>query len=107
MKNNILIAFSTCGDYSEGRGLAEEMVESGLAACVNVIPKITSVYRWQGQIESDDECLMIIKTSEGSMPALREWILRRHSYELPELVAVPVSDGLPAYFRWVSDQTSP
>jgi periplasmic divalent cation tolerance protein len=104
MKNNVLIAFSTCADSSEGRILAKDLVESGLAACVNLVPNLTSVYRWQGQIQSDDECLMIIKTSEGSISALREWILKRHPYELPELVAVPVADGLPAYLQWVTDQ---
>ncbi len=105
MKNKVLIAFSTCPNPSEGRVLAEGMVQSGLAACVNLVPNLTSVYRWRGQIQSDDECLMIIKTSEGSLSALREWILKRHPYELPELVAVPVADGLPAYLEWVTGQT--
>ncbi len=104
MNNKVIIAFSTCPDLAEGRALADRLVGRGLAACVNLIPQLTSVYRWQGRVQSDDECLLVIKTTEDSVAAVRDCILQHHSYELPEMVAVPVCDGLPAYLQWVVDQ---
>jgi len=107
MNSKVIIAFSTCPDLAEGRALADRLVDQALAACVNLMPQMTSVYRWQGQIQSADECLLVIKTTEDSMPAVRDCIVQHHSYELPEVVAVPVCDGLPAYLQWVADQCAP
>ncbi|KPK59948.1 MAG: hypothetical protein AMJ59_08770 [Gammaproteobacteria bacterium SG8_31] len=104
MKKKVIVAFSTCRDPAQGRALADQLVSSGLAACVNLVPGIVSVYRWQGEVQSDNECLMIIKTTAESTPALQDWILKQHPYELPEFVAVPVCDGLPDYLQWVADQ---
>ena len=78
-----LVVVTTVGTEEEANQLAEELVARRHSACVNIVPVHRSVYRWQGQIQSDDECLMIIKTTEGSISALREWILKRHPYELP------------------------
>lgn len=104
MENKIIIAFSTCGDTAQARAMATGLVGAGLAACVNIVPGLLSVYRWQDEVQSDPECLMIIKTTDSAIGAVREWILKQHPYELPELVAVPVTDGLPAYLDWVIDQ---
>lgn len=103
MKHKIIIALSTCPDLARGRAMAEELVETGLAACVNLVPGLVSVYRWEDNTQADPECLMIIKTTEEAVGSIREWIRQRHPYELPELVAVPVIDGLPAYLDWVAD----
>lgn len=86
--------------------MAGEMVESGLAACVSLVPGIVSVYRWEERIQNDDECLMVIKTTDDAFPRLRDWLHQRHPYELPELVAVPVTDGLPAYLAWVAGEVA-
>ena len=104
MKNKVIVAFSTCADRASGRALAEQMVAERLAACVNLLPGAVSVYRWDGRMQADDECLMVIKTTESRFPVLRDWLRQRHPYELPELFAVPVSDGLPAYLEWVAGE---
>lgn len=106
MKNKVVIALSTCPDRASGRALAEQIVSSRLAACVNLLPGAVSVYRWNGGMQADEECLMVIKTTESRIPALRDWIRQQHPYELPELVAVPVSDGLPAYLEWVAGEVT-
>jgi len=87
--------------------MANELVESGLAACVNLLPGIVSVYRWEGRVQTDEECMMVIKTTEPALAALKDWLGDRHPYELPELVAVPVTDGLPAYLAWVAGEVTP
>ena len=106
MNSKVIIALSTCPDPAVGRALAREMVESGRAACVNLVPGIQSVYRWEGRIQADEECLLVIKTTGTAFPDLRDWLQRRHPYELPELVAVPVTDGLPAYLAWVAGEVT-
>lgn len=105
MKNKVIIVFSTCPDETVGRALARAIVDAGLAACVNVVPGITSVYAWQGEISEDTECLLVIKTVEDQLTALTDRLRDLHSYELPEIVAVPVSGGLPAYLDWVAEAT--
>lgn len=107
MKNKVTMVFSTVPDAAQGRAMAEELVGAGLAACVNLVPGLVSVYRWEGDIQADSECLMIIKTREDAVASIREWILERHPYELPEVVAVPVTDGLPPYLDWVTGSVRP
>lgn len=103
MKNNVMLAFSTCPDPEVGRELARGLVESGLAACVNIVPGVSSVYRWNGAVHEDAECLMIAKTTASGFGPLRDWLRTHHPYELPEVITVSVSDGLPAYLRWVEE----
>jgi len=107
MNEKVIIALSTCPDAALGTAIAAKIVESGLAACVNLVPAVVSVYRWEQRIQKDDECLMVIKTTENAFPRLRDWLDERHPYELPELVAVPVTDGLPAYLAWVAGEVAP
>lgn len=102
MKNKVIIVLCTCPDEEAGRRLATELVNSGLAACVNLSPGLTSVYRWEGKTEAAEECLMIIKSTDRAFDRLRDRIVEGHPYELPEIVAVPVTHGLPAYLDWVS-----
>jgi periplasmic divalent cation tolerance protein len=106
MKNKTIVVLSTCPDPETARGLAAELVDNGLAACVNIVPGLTSVYRWEGRTEESPECLMLIKTTREGMARLQERIVELHPYELPEIVAVPVVDGLPAYLDWVASSVT-
>ena len=74
-----------------------------LAACVNIVPGITSVYRWKGAVENDAECLLLIKTSAHTWPALESRIRSLHPYELPEIIAVPIQTGQQDYLQWITD----
>lgn len=101
---NVLVCLSTCPDAETADRIAEALVAEGYAACVNLVPGITSIYRWQGVVERSSEVMLVIKTAESSFEALRDRLLELHPYELPELIAVPVGPGLPAYLDWVRDQ---
>lgn len=82
-------------------------MNEGLAACVNLLPGMHSVYRWQGQVERADEVLLLAKTTAAREPALRQRIASLHPYELPEVIAVGIQAGLPAYLDWVARETTP
>jgi len=82
-------------------GIALDLLEAGLAACINIVPMIKSFYRWQGKVQQDNESLMLIKCAANNFTALQERILETHPYELPEIITVSVSGGLPAYLDWV------
>jgi|SRR5581483_4607132 len=96
-----IVVLSTCGSEEEAEKLARSLVEQHLAACVNVLPRIRSYYHWKGAIESADECLLVIKSTRDLMPALRTTLEKEHSYEVPEVIALPVVDGSPNYLSWL------
>jgi periplasmic divalent cation tolerance protein len=96
-----LLAFSTVASAEDADRIARELVERRLAACVNVVPGLVSTYRWKGKLEKDAEQLLIIKTRRDRFPALREALAAIHPYEVPELIAVPIEDGSPAYLEWL------
>lgn len=95
----------TCPDAASARRIADALVEARLAACVNVLPGITSVYRWQGKVEQADEVLLVAKTVRARLDALTRQVQALHPYELPEVVAVEISGGLPAYLDWIAAAT--
>jgi len=95
------IVLSTAGSEEEAQKIARHLVENRLAACVNIVPRIESIYRWDGKIETSRECLMVIKTVSGNFAAVRDAILELHSYDLPECVSIAVDDGSAAYLEWV------
>ena len=95
------IVLSTAGSEDEARKIARHLIEQRLAACVNVVPQIESIYRWQGKVESSREWLLIIKTTVEKFPAVRDAIRESHSYELPECVAISIEDGSAAYLEWI------
>jgi periplasmic divalent cation tolerance protein len=97
------IVFTTAGSEEEAQKIARQLVERGLAACVNIIPRIESIYRWQGNVESAREWLLIVKTTAERFPAVRDSIRELHSYDLPECIAVSVEDGSLAYLKWVEE----
>lgn len=96
-----IVVFSTCNSSQEAQKLARALVEERLAACVSIVPGLQSIYRWRGQIESSSEYLLMIKTRRDLMPSLRAAFERLHSYEVPELLALSVIDGAPAYLEWL------
>ena len=99
-----LLVFTNLPDAASAESLAEHLLEQRLAACVNILPACRSVYRWQGKVERSEEVPLQIKTTSDRYAALEAAIMAQHPYELPEIVAVPVSAGLPAYLDWVSQQ---
>ena len=103
---SVLVCFCTCPDADSAARLAETLVGERLAACVNVVPGLRSVYRWRGAVERSDEVLLLIKTTRPRLPALSARVLELHPHELPEVVAVEVAGGLSAYLDWVAEQTS-
>jgi periplasmic divalent cation tolerance protein len=96
-----IVVLSTCGSREEAEKLAQALVEQRLAACVNVIPGVTSFYRWQGKLESSAEWLMLIKSSRERFEQLRLALEKAHSYDLPEVIALPIVDGAPNYLNWI------
>lgn len=97
------IVITTAGSEDEARKIARHLVQNRLAACVNVIPRVESVYRWQGKVESSTECLLLIKTTAQGFPAVRDAIGELHSYELPECIVLPIEDGSTAYLQWLGE----
>jgi periplasmic divalent cation tolerance protein len=100
---NKRIVLSTAGSEEEARKIAQHLVEGRLAACVNIVPQIESIYRWQGNVESSREWLLIIKTTAARFAEVRVTISELHSYDLPECVVLGVEDGSAEYLRWVED----
>jgi periplasmic divalent cation tolerance protein len=97
----IQIALTTVGSFEEGRRLGRLLVERGLAACVNLIPNLTSVYRWQGAIEEADEVLLIMKTTAETLPALEAAVRQLHSYQIPEFLVLDVASASEPYLNWL------
>jgi periplasmic divalent cation tolerance protein len=103
MKN--LLVLTNLPDRESAEKLAALLIEQRLAACVNILAACTSLYRWNGELQHDEEHPLLIKTAEDRYAALQAAIRANHPYELPEIIAVPITDGLPAYLRWVESET--
>jgi periplasmic divalent cation tolerance protein len=97
------IALTTAGSEEEARKIARHLVEKRLAACVNIIPQIESIYRWEGKVDSSREWLLLVKTTDERFPAVRDAIHELHSYELPECVVLNIEDGSSEYLQWLTD----
>ena len=95
------IVLSTAGSEDEARKIARHLVERQLAACVNIVPRVESIYRWQGKVETSGEWLLIIKTAVEKFPEVRDAVRKLHSYELPECIAISIEDGSPEYLQWL------
>ncbi len=102
---DVRLVFCTCPDTATAHALAHHLVERRLAACVNLLPPMQSVYRWQEQIEQAQEVQLLIKTCADRLEALTAAITQQHPYELPEIVAISPCAGLPAYMEWIRAQT--
>jgi periplasmic divalent cation tolerance protein len=99
----ILLALSTFPDHETARRIANQLITEKFAACANILPTIESIYRWQGKIESGTETLAFFKLSEDRQSAFQEKLRSLHPYEVPEIIFVPISNGLPEYLKWVAD----
>ena len=101
-----IVAVTTVGTEDEANRLARELVSRRHAACVNIVPVVRSVYRWQGKVCEDSEYLLVIKTAAEEYPAVEVAIRELHSYELPEILAFKVSDGEPGFLDWITECVS-
>ncbi|MFZ0954071.1 MAG: divalent-cation tolerance protein CutA [Candidatus Sulfotelmatobacter sp.] len=100
------IVLTTASSEEEARKIARHLLEHRLAACVNIVPKIASIYLWQGKIEEACEWLLVVKTTAAAFGQVRAAIAELHSYELPECICVTIEDGSPAYLQWIAESVS-
>ena len=100
-----LLVIANCPDEACANRIALAVVEAGLAACVNLLPRVQSVYRWQGAVESASEVPLLIKTTAGRYGELEAAIRALHPYDVPEIIALPIAQGLPAYLDWLAAET--
>ncbi len=100
-----LIILCTCPDPATAERIAETVVGERLAACVNIVPGLTSIYRWEGQMQRDSELLLLIKTRQAVYPLLEARIRELHPYQVPEIVALSIRAGSAAYLDWIADHT--
>ena len=103
MAEKILLALSTFPDRETAQRISNQLVTEKFAACANMLPAIESVYRWKEKIETGSETLVFFKLSEDRQSAFQEKLRSLHPYEVPEIIFVPISHGLPEYLRWVAD----
>lgn len=102
-KNNAQVIFCTCPDAAVAERLATGLVTDGLAACVNILPAMRSVFKWRGAVENASEHMLIVKGASSAYPAIEAYLRSQHPYELPEIIAVSVVAGLPAYLSWLTN----
>ena len=103
MAENQVVTLCTVPDKALGEKIAQTLVEERLAACVNLVPGVRSTYRWEGKVETASECLLLIKTDTKHFNTLKQRIKALHSYELPEIIALPITAGNSEYLNWISE----
>jgi periplasmic divalent cation tolerance protein len=101
----VVVVMVTAASQEEAVKIADEVVQSRLAACASTIPTVRSTYWWEGKVMSDQESLLLIKTTADKFNSLEETIRKIHSYKVPEIIAIPVSHGFPPYLEWVRHET--
>jgi periplasmic divalent cation tolerance protein len=97
------LVLTTCGSLEEARQIAQAVIEHRLAACVNIVPQIESIYRWKGEVETAPEWLLLIKTTTSAFEQLRDAIMKLHSYEVPECIEIAITEGSAAYLSWIEE----
>ncbi len=102
---NKIVIFITAPNEDQAAGIARALLEARLAACVNIVRNIRSIYSWQGNIEDNTEVLMIVKTRKNLFAALSAKVRELHSYEVPEIIALPIIDGSENYLKWINEST--
>ncbi|MEW6601255.1 MAG: divalent-cation tolerance protein CutA [Nitrospirota bacterium] len=100
-----IVIFITSPNEDEAARIARSLVEAGLAACANIIRNIRSIYTWQGKIQDDAEVLMVVKTKRGLFNEVADMVKRLHSYDVPEIIALPITDGSQDYLDWLNKST--
>ena len=101
--NEHCIIYITAGSKEEADKLSRGLVEEKLSFCVNTVPGIQSTYQWEGKIHVDDEILLIVKTRQDRYEALERWVKQNHSYDIPEIISLPIQKGLPEYLQAIDD----
>ncbi|SME91342.1 divalent-cation tolerance protein CutA [Pseudogulbenkiania subflava] len=104
-ENKCLLVLCNTPDRTTASRIARQLVEERLAACVNILPEVQSVYRWQGRIEEASEVPLLVKTTQQAYAGLERRLVELHPYEVPEIVACDIAHGLPAYLTWVAEET--
>ena len=102
----MLLVMTTITDIDKGKLLARQIIEEQLVACCNIVPGVTSIYRWKGELCEDQECLLVMKTTEIRYTQLSKFFLQHHPYETPELIALPITQSTQEYLSWVIKETS-
>jgi periplasmic divalent cation tolerance protein len=102
-----IVVLTNCPDAASADRIARALVDQHLAACVNLLAPVASIYRWQGRIENATEVPMLIKTTRERYPAVEEVIRALHPYQVPEIIALPIVTGFAPYLRWIGEQTQP
>ena len=102
----MLLVLTTITDIDKGKLLARQIIEEQLAACCNIVPGITSIYRWKNELCEDQECLVVMKTTKTRYIQLSKFIQQQHPYDTPELIALPVTHSTQEYLSWVTKETS-
>ena len=100
-----IVVFVTIGSLQDGAKIGRELIEKKLGACVNLLPHMTSIFCWDGKVTEEEECLMIIKTRKENYQNLEEAVRSLHPYEVPEIIALPITQGFPGYLAWVKEST--
>jgi periplasmic divalent cation tolerance protein len=103
--SDFIVVFVTCGSEEEALKIARALVEEKLAACANIVSPLRSIYRWEGKIWDEKEWLLIIKTQQSTFEDLSKRVKALHSYSLPEIIALPIVEGSPAYLNWIEENT--
>ncbi|CAD5234585.1 unnamed protein product [Bursaphelenchus xylophilus] len=101
------VVYVTVPSKEVGKSIARELVNSKVAACVNIVPQVTSIYEWDGNVQEDEEAMLIIKTKTESLNQLKESVLRQHPYAIPEIIAMPIEQGHEPYLEWINKQVQP
>ena len=103
--SDFIVVFVTCGSEEEALKIARALVEEKLAACANMVSPLRSIYRWEGKIWDEKEWLLIIKTQRSKFEDLAKRVKALHSYSVPEIIALPITEGSPAYLNWIEENT--
>jgi periplasmic divalent cation tolerance protein len=99
------VVLTTVSSIDQAKEIAQKLVEQKISACVNIVPRIISVYSWQGNLCEDEEVLMVIKTRQELFEGVKNCIIENHTYELPEIIMLPIENGLESYLSWINTQT--
>ena len=103
-ENKFIMIITTVNSDSAAKKIAQALIEEKLAACVNIIPSVTSIFRWEGKVSTESELILIAKSKEKLFDEIKDKILSLHPYKLPEIITVPIVDGSKEYLKWVEDE---
>lgn len=106
-QNDFVVVFITAGSFEEAERIGKGLVEEKLAACVNIIQPVKSIFFWEGKLCQENEVLMVVKSRSGLFNPLMDYVKKNHSYKVPEIIAVPIIEGLPDYLSWIDESCEP